>query len=295
MKIITGVTAAIAAVAVVLAGLLFVRNTQLQKQLFILENADLAQENKLLQVKLDTAEKDGAEAVMRQRTLEQQLAERDSRIQVLGATAGKIRLYLTALEAFNDWRYGPSGLHIADRDTSRIDAAIEALDEPAIADLWSTVKAGFPQAKETGALRYDEVILLLTSRIRTLLSDQSTVGSRVEGVAQERSLSRDGGAVRAATTSQAEKDLAALRATVAKAKQYLAVLSAVWNVYGTGGPLPWDVRPINAAVSAAKDPALTVQWETVRRFTDARRGSHSSADTTQLFSWLIQKIPGLLK
>lgn len=171
MKSITGITAAIAAVGVVLAGLLFARNTQLQKRLFILENTDLAKENELLLVKLDTAEKGVAEAGARQRTLEQQLAESDHRIQILEANVGKIGSYLAALEAFNDWQYGPSGLRVTDRDTSRIDAAIAALNEPAIATLWGTVKAGFPQAEKTGAFRYDEVIALVTARIGRLLQN----------------------------------------------------------------------------------------------------------------------------
>lgn len=84
-------------------------------------------------------------------------------------------------------------------------------------------------------------------------------------------------------------------ADVAKARAYLAVLSAVWDVYGVGGPLPWDLTRINVAAGVAKDPSLSARWAVVRRSTDVTHGRYSSSELTSFFSWLIQKTRDFLK
>lgn len=123
MKIGIGVTLTIALIGLLLAGVLFVRNTQLQKDLVFYQ----------------------------------------------GARSSDIQRYLKVLEAFQDWEYGPSALHVLDRNTARIDASIAALNDQEVSDLWSAVKANFARGKETGVFGYDQVIVLITARIRDLL------------------------------------------------------------------------------------------------------------------------------
>lgn len=86
-----------------------------------------------------------------------------------GARSGDIQRYLEVLEAFQDWEYRPSTLHVLDKSTARIDASIVALNDQEVADLWGTVKANFARGKETGVFGYDKVIVLVTARIRDLI------------------------------------------------------------------------------------------------------------------------------
>lgn len=123
MKIVVGVMSTIAVIGLVVAGVLFVKNTQLQKDLTFYQ----------------------------------------------GARSSHIQRYLEVLEAFQDWEYGPSAVHVLDRSTAQVDASIAALNDQEVSDLWSAVKTNFARGKETGVFGYDKVIILITSRIRDLL------------------------------------------------------------------------------------------------------------------------------
>lgn len=86
-----------------------------------------------------------------------------------GARSSDIQRYLAVLEAFQDWEYEPSALHVLDKSTAQIDASIAVLNDQEVSDLWSTAKANFARGKETGVFGYDQVIILITSRIRDLI------------------------------------------------------------------------------------------------------------------------------
>jgi len=62
-----------------------------------------------------------------------------------------------------------ASLPFIDRDTRSVDNAIASLGDSQISNLWREVKAGFPAAKQTGNLRYEEVIILITSKLASLL------------------------------------------------------------------------------------------------------------------------------
>ena len=174
-------------IALVLAvaggGYLFYQNQSLEKQiadlkdekagveieLAVLKNTDLAKENEILKSKLDSREKELSSEKKKVQGLESDLGVAKDKIQSLESKISKAKLNFAVLSAFNDWEYKSNGRHILDRDTSKIDSAIAALGDSQISNLWTSVKANFPRAKETGDFRYGEVTSTIHSRIDSLL------------------------------------------------------------------------------------------------------------------------------
>ena len=140
-----------------------------EKEFAVFKATDLAKENEILTLKLQRAEKDITERNEKIAALQKDLAGVQSRIAMLEINLKKIKSYTAILVAFNHWQYDGSPYHILDRDTSKIDAAIAALGDSEISQLWNSIKPKFAAAKATGAFLYEQVIILVTSRIGTIL------------------------------------------------------------------------------------------------------------------------------
>lgn len=138
---------------------------KLEKEFAELKNTDLARE--LLSVRSELGSTEGKlkdERRMHANTATT-LKEVESRKQFLEAGIKKAKSYGAALSAFNDWQFLASPFPLPDRDTRSVDAAIAALGDQAVSRLWQEVKSGFPEGKKTGNLRFEEVILLITSKL----------------------------------------------------------------------------------------------------------------------------------
>ena len=140
-----------------------------EKEFAVFKATDLAKENETLRLKLKTTEENLTAEKEKTGILEKNLSAMESRTKTLEANSTRIKFYVAVLDAFNDWQYAPSGLPIGDRNTAKIDAAITALHDEAVSNLWRNIKANFPQAKQTGVFRYEEVITRVTSLIQSLL------------------------------------------------------------------------------------------------------------------------------
>ena len=81
---------------------------------------------------------------------------------------------------------------------------------------------------------------------------------------------------------------------VPKAINYLGVIDEIRRTY-FGGSSPWDLEPIEAAVTAATDKKLSQLWAEVKKSTDPQKGSYSPSDVGALASYLVTKINELLK
>lgn len=152
-------------------GYFFEAKSKVETELAILKRTDLAKENASLKLKLKSFEEElstekekNIEANLKMRTLEEAFKKLEARLS-------KLKLFFGVLSAFHDWEYDSShsGLHILDRSTSQIDSAISVLNDSPISNLWTTVKANFPRAKETGDFRYGEVLILIHSKISNLI------------------------------------------------------------------------------------------------------------------------------
>ena len=144
-------------------------NTNTEKEFAVFKATDFAKENETLRLKLKTTEANLTAEKEKTGILEKNLSAMESRTKTLEANSTRIKFYVAVLDAFNDWQYAPSGLPIGDRNTAKIDAAIIALHDEAVSNLWRTIKANFPQAKQTGMFGYEQVILHVTSLIQNLL------------------------------------------------------------------------------------------------------------------------------
>ena len=143
--------------------------TNIEKEFAALKATDLAKENETLRLKLKFVGENLATEEKKIQVLEKNLLVAESKTKTLETNLAKIKSYVAVLDAFNDWQYAPSSLSIGDRNTAKIDTAITALRDETISNLWRTIKANFPQARETGMFRYEEVILRVTSLIQNLL------------------------------------------------------------------------------------------------------------------------------
>ena len=140
-----------------------------EKEFAVFRATDLAKENETPRLKLKNTEENLAAEKEKTKVLEKNLWTAESRTKTLEANSTKIKSYVAVLDAFNYWQYAPSGLPIGDRNTAKIDAAITALHDEIVSNLWRTIKANFPQAKQTGIFGYEQVIFRVTSLIQNLL------------------------------------------------------------------------------------------------------------------------------
>ena len=140
-----------------------------EKEFAVFKATDLAKENETLRLTLRTIEDNLATEKGKTQVFEKNLSVAESKIKTSEANSAKIKSYVAVLDAFNDWQYAPSSLPIGDRDTAKIDAAIIALHDEAVSNLWRALRANFPQAKQTGMFGYEQVILRVTSLIQNLL------------------------------------------------------------------------------------------------------------------------------
>ena len=140
-----------------------------EKEFAVFKATDLAKENETLRLKLKITEENLAIEKEKTKVFEKDISVAESKIRTLEANSTKIKSYVAVLDAFNDWQYSPSGLPIGDRNTAKIDATITALHDEAVSNLWRTIKANFPQAKQTGMFGYEQVILRVTSLIQNFL------------------------------------------------------------------------------------------------------------------------------
>ena len=143
--------------------------SNVEKEFAVFKVTDFAKENEILTLKLKAAEKDVSQRDEKIATIQKDLAGAQSRIAMLEVNLKKIKSYTAILVAFNHWQYDGSPYHILDRDTSKIDAAIATLGDSEISQLWNGIKPKFAAAKATGAFLYEQVIILVTSRIGTIL------------------------------------------------------------------------------------------------------------------------------
>ena len=183
MKPLTVILVVIAILGLGVAGYFFWQNQVLEnqtaklkdekanveKEFAVFKATDLAKENETLRLKLKTTEENLATEKEKTQVFEKNLSIAEAKIKTFEANSAKIKSYVAVLDAFNDWQYAPSSLPIGDRNTAKIDATITALPDEAVSNLWRTIKANFPQAKETGVFGYEQVILRVTSLIQNLL------------------------------------------------------------------------------------------------------------------------------
>lgn len=141
----------------------------IEKELAVLKNTDLAKENERLESKLKSTEDTLFAEKEDHVETKSQLKTAEAKIKNLETAFSKIKPYVDVVSAFNHWEHDASPFPILDRDVSKIDAAVSSLGDTAVADLWRKVKAGFPQARQTGAIGHEEVITLIISRIFNLL------------------------------------------------------------------------------------------------------------------------------
>ena len=143
--------------------------SKVETELAVLKNTDLGKENELLKSKLKSAEDALVLEKRNHENARNQLTAAESKIKTLETAAKKAQSYVGVLSAFNDWQFAASPFPLADRDTRSIDNSIASLGDSQISNLWQEVKAGFPAAKQTGNFRFEEVIILITSKLADLL------------------------------------------------------------------------------------------------------------------------------
>lgn len=140
-----------------------------ETELAVLKATDLAKEVESLKSELKSKEEI---LVAERRNLaetELRLKTAEANVKDLEASIKKAKPYVDVLSAFNSWQFAVSSLHLIDRDTGSIDNAISDLDDSSVSNLWREVKAGLPQARQTGNFRHEEVIILVTSKLAALL------------------------------------------------------------------------------------------------------------------------------
>lgn len=142
---------------------------EVEKELAVLKNTDLAKENNSLKSQLTSKEETLAAERRNLTEAELRLKTAEAKIQHLEMNIEKTKPHVNVLKAFNDWQFSVSPFPLVDRDTRSVDNAISALGDSQVSNLWREVKAGFPAAKQTGNLRYEEVIILITSKLTSLL------------------------------------------------------------------------------------------------------------------------------
>ncbi len=161
-------------------GFLFVENRSLQNQLIsrteektkieaeftALKNTDLAKENIGLRLELETTKENLTSEKEKTKSLEKNLSVAESKVSAFEEKLSKIKLSVAVLDAFNDLHYITSGLPLVERDTAKVDMAINALNSNSISNLWRTIKTGSAQIKDVG---YGEVIMRVTSLIQDLI------------------------------------------------------------------------------------------------------------------------------
>jgi len=140
-----------------------------ETELAVLKSTDLAKENELLRSKLKSAEDTLVSEKRAHENTQSKLTAVETKINALETTIKKAKPYINVLTAFNDWQFTASPFYLVDRDTSAIDNAISSLGDTQISNLWREIKTGFPAAKQTGNIRHEEVIILITSKLASLL------------------------------------------------------------------------------------------------------------------------------
>lgn len=140
-----------------IGGYFFWQNQKLSTELSLLKSTNLVKEVDVLKLKLKLAE--GAQ---------DKLTVAEGKIKTLETTLKQARPYVAVLKAFDDWQR-PADLHLLDRDTSQIDSTISALGDSEVSNLWQEVKANFPQGKQNGNFRDNDVPVLVTSKLVRLL------------------------------------------------------------------------------------------------------------------------------
>ena len=143
--------------------------SKVETELAILKSTDLAKENEFLKSTLKSTEDAFALEKRNHENTQNRLTEAESKIKTLETATKRAQSYVGVLSAFNDWQFAASPLPLIDRDTRSIDTAISSLGDSHASNLWREIKVGFPMAKQTGNLRYEEVIILITSKLASLL------------------------------------------------------------------------------------------------------------------------------
>ena len=168
MKPLTIIYIIIAAIGLGGTGYFFTQARSIKTELALLKSTDLAKENDVLNLKLKLMEDTLALEKRNHENTKNQLTTSEDRVKTSETIAKKAKSYIDVSVAFNDWQR-PTGLHILDRDTSRIDSVIPILGDNDVSKLWQEVKANFLVAKQTGDFRDNDVPVLINSKLVKLL------------------------------------------------------------------------------------------------------------------------------